>query len=1082
MKKAVRRCLNSLTKNWRFSFLIFLLLVNLCFANATSATLLTGEAFNHNSLASEIDNLILAKKAEGDERLFAPNANVLLMSGTVTSATDGGALPGVNVLVKGSSVGTVTDVEGQYSIDVTDGSNTLVFSSIGFISQEVPINGKTTIDIALEEDIQSLSEVVVVGYGSQLKKEVTGAVQTVDASELKDVPVAQITQKLQGRLAGVQINQTTGKPGQGMSVRIRGQLSVTGGSDPLYVVDGFPITGDISNINPDEIQDISVLKDAASTSLYGSRAANGVVLITTKKGKEGQTNISFNTYVGIQEVPQRGRLEMMNAVEFAQFKKEYYEDAGTPVPEVFQNPSQYEGKNNDWYDALLRSAPIQSYNLSITSNQEKFSTSIIAGVFDQRGVVLNSGFARYSLRLNTSYAASDKVRLGFNLAPSYIQDNIPQTDGSRGTGILFNALHTWPIMPIYQDNGELTSFNRFPAETGNIFAYANWVRSVEELVNETKKINLLSNAFVEFEPVKGLTLRSTFNAELYNSKFFFFSPSTATSNINVPLPTTAQSIRENIDDFTWLNENLATYAKSFGEHNFELLGGITFQRFRRDRTQIQADTYSDDRLPTIQGAININRDGTESEVQEWSLMSVLSRLTYNYRGKYLLTAAVRSDGSSRFGSANRWGVFPSASLGWVISDEPFLSDLFTLSFAKLRASYGVTGNNNIGNYTQYALISNIFRNNTANAVFGDNVAPGVVVNSLSNNNLGWETTRQFDIGLDLGLFDDRIELVYDYYTKRTTNLLYAVQVPQESGFREFNDNIGEIRFWGHEFAINSRNTTGKLEWTTSANISFNRNVVESLAEGIDRVYGDYHITQVGQPFGQFYGHIADGVYLNQADLDSSPQVPGRSTVGSIKLIDINGDGVITRGGDNDDRAIMGNPFPDFTYGITNNLRYGNFDFSIVGTGSQGNELLVRHLFSTTNLDGVFNLMEEVKYRFRSPENPGKGFFGTTVGGGNVTGIERDWMNSRFVTDASHFTIRTITLGYTLRRDDTFFSSVRFYSSIQNAIVFTKYWGGQNPETSMQNNGQGNGGNLSQGVDLSGYPVPRTYTLGLNVNF
>lgn len=309
-----------------------------------------------------------------------------------------------------------------------------------------------------------------------------------------------------------------------------------------------------------------------------------------------------------------------------------------------------------------------------------------------------------------------------------------------------------------------------------------------------------------------------------------------------------------------------------------------------------------------------------------------------------------------------------------------------------------------------------------------------------------------------------------------------MQVPQESGFEEFNDNIGEIRFWGHEFAINSRNTTGKLQWTTSANISFNRNVVESLAEGIDRVYGDYHITQVGEPFGQFYGHIADGVYLNQEDLDSSPQVPGRSTVGSIKLLDINGDGVITRGGDEDDRAIMGNPFPDFTYGITNTLRYGDFDFSIVGTGSQGHELLVRHLYSTTNLDGVFNLMKEVKYRFRSPENPGKGFFGTTVGGGNVTGIERDWMNSRFVADASYFTIRNITLGYTLRRDNAFFQSVRFYTSIQNAIIFTDYWGGQNPETSMQNNGEGDGGNLSQGVDLSGYPVPRTYTIGLNVSF
>ncbi len=1001
----------------------------------------------------------------------------LQVSGKVTSQADGGALPGVNVLVKGSSTGTVTDIEGKYTISVPDENGTLVFSSIGFVTQEVPVNGRTVVDMTLAEDVQSLSEVVVIGYGSQLKKEVTGAVQTVDASELKDVPVPQITQKLQGRLAGVQINQSTGKPGQGMSVRIRGQLSVSGGSDPLYVVDGFPITGSIGDLNPDEIQDISILKDAASTSLYGSRAANGVVLITTKKGKPGETNVSFNTYAGIQEVPERGRLDMMNAVEFAQFKKEYYEDAGQEVPEAFQNPSQYEGKNNDWYGALLRKAPIQSYNLTLTSNKDDLNAAVIAGVFNQQGVVLNTDYKRYSLRLNTSYDVSDKVRIGFNIAPSYIKDNIPRTDGDRGTGILFNALHTWPIMPIYDENGELTKFNRFPAETGNIFAYANWVRSAQELVNETRSVNLLSNAFIDFEPIKDLVLRSTFNAELLNSKFFFFNPSTATSSINTPIPTTAASIRENTEELTWLNENLATYTKSFNEHNFQLLGGFTVQKFRQDRTRIQADTYSDDRLPTIQGAININRGGTNSGVEEWSLTSFLSRLTYNYKGKYLLTAAVRSDGSSRFGAENRWGTFPSASVGWVMSDETFLQNIPTISFAKLRASYGVTGNNNIGNYTQYALI-----NNTVNAVFGDNVAPGAVVTSLANNNLGWETTKQFDVGLDLGLFNDRIQFMYDYYRKKTTNLLYSVQVPQESGFAFFNDNIGEINFWGHEFAITSINTNGKLRWTTSANISFNRNKVIALAEGIDRVYGTFHITQVGEPFGQFYGHIADGVYMNEEDLANSAQVPGRSTVGSIKLLDINGDGEITRGGDKDDRAIMGNPFPDFTYGIINNLQYGNFDFSIVGSGSQGNELLVRHLYSTANLDGVFNLVDGVKYRFRSVDNPGKGFYGTTVGGGNVTGIERDWINSRFVQDASYFTIKNITLGYTIGAANKFFQSARLYASIQQAWVFTKYWGGSNPETSAQSNGQGDGGNLSQGVDLSNYPVPRTYSIGINLNF
>ncbi|MBC7408769.1 MAG: TonB-dependent receptor [Arcicella sp.] len=993
------------------------------------------------------------------------------------SGQDGVPLSGVSVAVKGTTRGTTTDAEGNFKIEVA-AKAILSFSFIGYVTKDVAIaSGQSVVNVAMNEDQQNLDEVVVVGYGTQLKKEITGAVQTVNYKELKDIPVSQITQKLQGQLAGVQINQTTGKPGQGMSVRIRGQVSVTAGSDPLYVIDGFPITGNIGAMNPDEIEDISILKDAASTSLYGSRAANGVVLITTKKGKAG-TNVSFSTFTGLQEVPKRGRVEMMSAVEFAQFKKEYYEDAKQPVPVEFQNPSQYEGKNNDWYDALLRVAPLQSYNLSITSNREKARTSVVAGVFNQKGVVINNDYKRYSLRINSEFDISDKVKMGFNLAPQYVFDNTPRTDGDRGTGILFNALHTWPVMPIRDANGELTLFNKFPASTGNIFAYANWVRAAGELINETTTTNLISNAYIQYRPIKGLVLKSTFNVEVLRSKFFYFNPSTATSAINVPVPTTAVSIRENTENLTWLNENLATYSKSFNNnHNFELLAGFTNQKFRQESTRTQADTYADDRLPTIQGAININRAGTFNGVQEWSLTSFLSRLTYNYKGKYLFTAAIRSDGSSRFGSDNRWGTFPSASVGWVISDEPFIQKFPEISFAKLRASFGVIGNNNIGNYTSYALI-----NNTVNAVFGNTVSAGAVVTSLANKNLGWETTRQFDLGLDLGLFNNRVQFIYDFYTKNTTNLLYSVQVPQESGFGNFNDNIGEIKFWGHEFSLVTKNTVGKINWTTNFNISFNRNIVVALADGIDRVYGSFHITKVGYPFGQFYGHVAQGVYLNAEDLKNSPQVPGRSTVGSIKLTDQNGDGIITNGGDNDDRVIIGSPFPKFTYGITNNFRYGNFDLSIIGSGSYGNQLLVRHLYSTANLDGVFNMVKEVQYRFRSPENPGKGFYGTTVGGGNVTGIERDWMNSRFIADASFFTIKNITLGYTIGAVNKAFKSARLYTSIQNAFIFTQYWGGPNPETSANGAGNGDGGNLSQGVDLSNYPVPRTYTLGINLNF
>ncbi len=1015
---------------------------------------------------------------------IAMQAQDVTITGTVVSAADSQPLPGVNVLVKGTTRGAVTDFDGNYSIVAPDANSTLMFSYIGFTPQEIEINGQSQVNVSMTEDATSLDEVVLVGYGTQIKREVTGSVQTVDLTELADIPVTQVTQKLQGQLAGVQINQTTGKPGEGINVRIRGQLSVSGGSDPLYVVDGFPIAGDINTLNPAEIENISVLKDAASTSLYGSRAANGVVLITTKQGKAGQTSVSLNVSTGMQSVPHRGRLEMMNAVEFAQFKKEYYEDQGDPVPDIFQDPSQYVGQSNDWYDAMLRTAPMSIYSLAVSSNTDKFRSSVVAGFTDREGVVLGSDWQQYTLRANLAYDVSDKVQIGVNVAPSWVIDNTPQTDGSRGTGILFNALHTWPIMPIFNDDGTRTEFNRFPADTGNIFAYANWLNSAERIKDERRDLNLLSNAYIEWKPIEGLSIKSSLNAEFYRRRGTFFSPTNATNRINRPIPTNNEAIWDNRDTFSWLNENIATYTKSYGDHNFSLLGGFTYQKFRLDRSRVQATDFADDRLPVIQGATNINRNGTFDEVEENALVSVLSRLTYNYKGRYLFTAAIRSDGSSRFGSENRWGTFPSVSAGWIASDEAFLENLEPISLLKIRASYGVTGNNNIGDYTQYALVSNEVNNRTVNAVFGNDFAQGAAVSSLSNPNLGWETTKQFDIGLDLSLFNDRVSFIYDYYTKNTTNLLFNIEVPRESGFSNFSDNIGEIRFWGHEFSLNTVNTTGKFRWTTSANISFNRNEVVALAEGIDQVFGPggWHITQVGQPFAQFYGHLSDGVYLNQADLDSSPQVPGRSTVGSIKLLDVNGDGVITRGGLNDDRAIMGNPFPDFTYGITNRITYGNWDFSVVGTGSHGNELLVRHLFSTTNLDGVFNLLKDVENRFRSVDNPGAGFYGTTVGGGNVTGIERDWINDRFVADASFFNIRNITLGYTLPGIDKYFKSARIYGSIQNVHIFTKYWGGPNPEISVQNDGQGDGGNLAPGVDISGYPVPRIVSIGLNLNF
>jgi TonB-linked SusC/RagA family outer membrane protein len=1007
------------------------------------------------------------------------------ISGKIKDA-NGNPVNGASIQIKGTKKGTTSNAEGVFSImGVQEGKYILEITSLGLEKQEVNVvvskANSPAVDIIMKVESKSLGEVVVVAYGTSTKKTTTGAIQTINTKDLQDLPVAQFTQKLQGKLAGVQISQTTGKPGQGMSVKIRGQASILAGSDPLYVVDGFPITGDISNINPDEIESVTVLKDAASTSLYGSRAANGVVLITTFHANSGQSSVSANAYYGTQTVPQKGRPDMMNATEFAQFKKESYEDLGVAVPTQFQNPSQYGGGYN-WYDAMLQTAPIQNYSASFTSNRDKFSTSVVAGYFNQDGVLRNSNYQRYSLRANTEFKVNEKIKAGFNVAPSYSINNTPGSDGAFYAtninsaipgGLLYNSLLTWPILPYKNADGTLPLTAWIPGISA--FPTPNWYRALQEIKNKTNTTRILSNAYVEYQPITGVTLKSSINIDMGNSLFNNFNPSTSSSVFTALPPVTASAINNNSNYYSWLNENTATYKKSFNDHNFDILLGYTTQKFRSDMNQVASSNYPDNRISTIQSAININRTQSFTDIQEWSLISYIGRLNYNYKGKYLFTAALRRDGSSRFGANNQWGNFPSISAGWLVSDENFMTNIKAISFLKIRGSYGTVGNNNIGNYTQYATV-----NNTTNAVFGSTVASGASVTTLGNANLGWETTKQFDLGADLSLFNGRINFTYDFYTKRTTSLLYNLAVPQESGFTNYTGNIGELKFWGHEFALDTKNTVGAFKWNTDFNISFSDNKVMALSGGVDYIFGGFGayqtITKVGQRIGQFWGVIQEGVYKDQADFDKSPKAIA-SEVGTAKFKDVNGDGKITYGGapGKDDRTNIGNPFPKFLFGITNNFSYKNFDLSIVGSGSVGNDVLVLTDQATTNLDGVFNVLKELKDRWRSPLNPGAGKYGKTTSG---TGNERDWLSSRFVSHADFFTIKNIALGYNLPlKKNILFRSVRLYASVQQAFVFTKYRGA-NPEVSTTAQGQ-SGSALNMGMDWGTYPIPRTITFGVN---
>lgn len=1018
-------------------------------------------------------NIIIAKQARRINGNATQQGKKHKVTGVIKDA-NGEPIIGASIMEQGSSNGTITDLDGHFTLETTDDA-VLAITYIGYDKQTVRVNGRNNIAIMMKENVKQLSETVVMAYGTQKRRDVTGSMQTLDFSELGDLPVAQFTQKMQGQLAGVQVNQASGTPGQGISVKIRGAASLSTGAEPLYVVDGFPVTGDINSINPNEIESMSVLKDAAATALYGSRAAFGVVLITTKKAKTSKTTVDLDAYYGVQSVPQQGRPDMMNGTEWAQFRKESYEDLGVSVPEIFQNPSQY-GEGYDWYDAMLRTAPIQSYNVTIRSGNDKFSNSTVLGYFNQKGVTLNSDYQRFTMRTNSEYKFNRNLKAIFGLAPMYSNENRPGTNGAffnGGGGLLANATLASPILSWVDENGDYPVSITTPGVTQ--VDTPNWVRSIKDTKNKYINKRLLANAALELTPIDGLVLKEALSVDVGSTYHHYFQPSTAGRGFAAaPSQTNANLAEENNRYYSWLSETTANYSRTLGKHSLDVLVGFTAQKFRSDYSGIWGSNYADDRIETIDAALV--KSNPSMDIQEWSLLSYLGRVNYSFAEKYLLSASIRRDGSSRFGSDNKWGNFPAVSAGWIASEEGFMKHFRNwLSMFKIRGSYGLIGNNNIGNYTQYNVISK------SNAVFGSSVASGTTVTNMGNINLGWEKTSEFDLGVDISILNNRITFTYDYYNKTTKELLYSLSVPRESGFSSFMGNVGKLRFWGHEFAVVSHNLTKAFKWDTNFNISFSDNKVLALSGLSDQLVAYTGIvstiTKVGGRIGQFYGMVQDGVYMNQADYDASPKAVD-SEVGTIKFHDVNGDGAITYDDEGGDKTVIGNPFPDFTFGMTNTFYYKNFDLSVLITGSVGNDIATPMEQGMTNLDGLFNVLKDVKDRWRSEDNPGAGKYGKTTSG---TGRERDQFHTRYVKDGSYLSFKNVTLGYTFPENSIkFVKRLRLYMSAQNLFLITNYPYG-NPEVGVDYDGNV-ASSLLQGIDYSSYPVPRTFTFGVNVTF
>lgn len=980
-------------------------------------------------------------------------------------AANGETLPGVSVVVKGTTSGVITDMDGNFSLKVVEPDAALVFSFIGYVTQTIRIDKKNVIEVVLLEDVQSLDEVVVVSYGTQKKRDLTGAVSKVDALSLSDLPVGQLGQKLQGQVAGVQVNQTTGKPGEGMAFRIRGAASVNGGNEPLFVVDGMAISSGLSSINPDEIESFSILKDASATSLYGSRASNGVVIITTKSAKKGKTSVGFKASYGIQSLKGMRKIDVMDGTEFAQYQKEIYEDRARyegytgGIPEVYRNPEIY-GKGTDWYDLLTRTAAIQNYSLSVSAGKDKFRSSIVLGYFNQDGVLLNTDFERFSLRANNEYQVNDKIKIGLNVAPTLSLSTNHSTDGVWN--ILASSILMSPCLSPYDENGELQVGMNAP----NMFPQPNWLRVLKERTNNTKRLTLLSNAFAEVELFKGIKYKLQAAIDLGSSNHRTFTPSTSGGGMFTAPPQKATGGYEANFYYNWTLENLLTYSRSFKEHKVDLLLGYSAQKYTGEYSNITGTDFPDDDITWVDAAATKNGN---NNMEQWAIASLIARANYSYKDRYLLQVTYRRDGCSRFGPSNRYASFPSVSAGWIISDEPFMTPVTkVLNYLKVRSSYGVTGNYNIGNYNYIANLKK------ADYVFGNSLVPGQALQRLSNDYLTWEENKQFDFGIDIGFLNDRIYLMYDYYYKKTDGMLYQIDIPAASGFENIDSNIGDFKSWGHEITVTSRNLVNKFTWTTNLNIAFNRNKILKLGTNNTPIggysnQGDSNRLQVGQPIGVFMGYVFDGVYLTEEEFASQPK-HASSEIGTVRMKDISKDGKI----DENDRTIIGNPNPDFIYGITNEFSYKNFDLSILMSGQVGGNILNGNNEYTENIDGCFNVLKSVKDRWRSPEQPGNGLVPRTKSG--TTALYR-YTHSGWVYDGTYLAIKNITLGYTVPlKTNSYVSSLRFYITAQNIATFSGY-PGINPE--VCENGMGWRG---LGVDRTTYPVPRTFSVGCNVSF
>ena len=1029
----------------------------------------------------------------------------LSIQGQVVDNT-GGPLPGVTVVVKGTNLGTITDANGNYLLtNIADGA-TLLFSFVGMKSQEVAVAGQTVINITLKEETVGLEEIVAVGYGSQRKKDLTGSIARVKGDDMIQPSTGSFDQMLQGKVAGLQISQTSGAPGGNVNVLIRGVSSITGGNQPLYVVDGFPIgTGGggsdmtnfgggnftsegmasntqnrinpLSSINPADIESIEILKDASATAIYGSRGANGVIIITTKRGEIGKSQINIDVSYGVQEVAHE--LDMMNSRQYAEFVAEGRDNAriyagglasdpndvragGHRVPPAFRNPTSI-ATDTDWQDAIFRIAPVQNYQVSSTSGNEKNRYFISAGYFNQQGIVLTSDYERFNLRTNVDAQLTERLKLGTSISGSYGYGRFPNTEGHYGTGgILSMALAASPTIPSHHEDGSYY-FNQEDVDYG-LGWLSNPLAVLDGYSDNRKVADILANSFVEYRIVDGLTFKTSVGIKYGTNVIKLWRSSEVPLYGNRNYEATAAVIKS--ESLNWLNENTLNFKRNFGgKHQLDALVGFTAQKDSYDQLSAGAASFPTEYVTYLsEGIVNTG----SHFVSEWSMLSLMSRINYSYDSKYLFTATIRRDGSSRFGVNNKWGNFPSFSVGYNVSEEPFMQSLTFVDNLKLRASYGLSGNNQIGNYTHIGLLSTVgyVENNTKQL--------GLVPSSLSNDDLTWEKSKQVNLGIDLSLFKERIALTADIYRDRKTNLLLAVNLPAASGFGSSTQNIGDIENKGIEISLQTVNLNlNKFNWTSSATFSANKNKVLKLTNASERMVNSaYQVTQVGYPVSSFYLMNAIGIFQTAEEVQNSPVQHPRVQPGDLKFEDVTKDGKINA----DDKKIVGDPWPDFTWGFTNKFSYGNLALSVTLNGSHGAYTYFQGGEIILNSAGVQNQLALADRRWKSEQNPGDGFMPRAIRSNHAFGFSS---TSHFLFDSSFTRIKNANLSYQVPQrlvSRLSLGSASVYVDVSNLYTFTDY-PGYDPESSTSGDNV-----VNAGIDYLTYPLPRTYTFGVQLTF